>query len=159
MTLSHARDSNTQMSFILVSKQGAELQVSGLDWRPTLELVRKAGLLADDTSELMSAEGYRWHVDGPLADQIAELIQAKLVDMRPGQRMLADLTIMNSPKDGIGLPDERDSASYGWLMQFRDFCRRSGGFEVRGAAWMPNWRVVSLRHGVLDSASKNAGRC
>ena len=122
------------MSFILVSKQGAELQASGWNWRPTLELVRKAGLLADDTYELMSGKGYRWHVDGPLPDQIAELIQAKLVDMRPGQRMLADLTIINSPKDGMGLPDARDSASYGWLLRFRDFCRRSGGFEVRGGA-------------------------
>jgi hypothetical protein len=132
LTLSQARDSNTQISFILVSKQGAELQASDWNWRPTLELARNAGLLADDTFELRSAEGYRWHVDGPLADQIAELIQAKLVDMRPGQRMLSDLTITKSPKDGEFLPDSRDSASYGWLLKFRDFCRRSGGFEARG---------------------------
>jgi hypothetical protein len=99
-----------------------------------LELVRNAGLLADDTIELIAAEGSRCQVDATLANLMATAVEAKVADMKPGQRMLSELTIIKGPKEGGALPDARDSASYGWLLRFRDFCWRSGGFEVRGSA-------------------------
>jgi hypothetical protein len=61
------------MSFILVAKQGSEVQVNGWNWRPTLEL----------------------------------LVREHLLDR-----------------------DDLYSATYEWLVTFRDFCRQSDGFDV-----------------------------
>jgi hypothetical protein len=54
--------------------------------------------------------------------------------------MLADLTVTSSKRAPTALLPNGDaesvdtneiySASYDWLVAFRDFCRQSGGFEV-----------------------------
>jgi hypothetical protein len=60
--------------------------------------------------------------------------------IEPGDRMLADLTVTSSKRAPTALLPNGDaesvdtneiySASYDWLVAFRDFCRQSGGFEV-----------------------------
>ena len=45
------------MGFILVPNSGEDIQVSGWDWRPTLELLRHAGLLEGEAYERMGAQG------------------------------------------------------------------------------------------------------
>ena len=60
--------------------------------------------------------------------------------MKPGDRMVADLAVTSTkrsptvflPNGDIESVDTNDpySASYEWLVAFRDFCRQSGGFEV-----------------------------
>ena len=60
--------------------------------------------------------------------------------MKPEERVLADLTVTDRPKNRliitpdtkIGQIDTIDvySASHEWLVEFRDFSRTSGGFEV-----------------------------
>jgi hypothetical protein len=74
------------------------------------------------------------------ACRIADFIETGLQLMKPEQRVLYDLTITDKPKKPVIITpssktDEIDaidvySASYEWLIKFRDFSRTSGGFEV-----------------------------
>lgn len=128
------------MSFILVPQNGEDLQVNGWTWRPTLELLRAENLISDEIYELMEAQGCGGQVDDEVARRIADVIEHKLAAMKPGERMLADLTSTARPKstytfgpsmklDDIDVNDIY-SASYEWLVTFKDFCRNSGGFKV-----------------------------
>ena len=128
------------MSFILVPKRGDDVQINGWNWRPTLEFLLRSGLIDEDLYERMGAQGAGGEVDAELADHIAEAVERILKVMRPGERMLADLTVTRKPKSKWTItpetrPDELDtndmySATYEWLAEFASFCRRSGGFEV-----------------------------
>jgi len=128
------------MSFILVPKHGDDVQVNGWNWRPTLELLRSENLINAESYERMAAQGCGGQVDAALAFRIAEVIERKLAVMKSGERILADLTVTARPKKEVIItpetkPHEIDnidlySASYEWLVRFRDFCRRSGGFVV-----------------------------
>jgi len=81
-------------------------------------------------------------VDGDLANRFADAIERrlKLADMKEGQRMLADLTVTSdertpatfSPTGSADAVDVNDlySTTYEWLVAFKEFCRRSGGFDV-----------------------------
>ena len=120
------------MSFILVPKNGADVQVNGWNWRPTLLLISRAGLVSDEEYERMGANGCGGMVDAAKALRIAEIIQAQVDKMKTGARMRADFTVtrLTQPVDLRSDPNELYSASYDWLCRFRDFCRTSGGFEV-----------------------------
>ena len=128
------------MSFILVPQKGEDLQLNGWTWRPILELLRAENLISDDNYERMGAQGCSGQVDDEVARRIADAIDHKLAGMKPGERMLADLTSTARPKSTYIFspsmnPDDIDvndiySASYESLVKFRDFCRSSCGFEV-----------------------------
>jgi hypothetical protein len=129
------------MSFILVSKRG-ELQVNAWNWRPTLELLTAENVVTRAQCERLSTNGCGGRVDAETADQIADVIERSLTstNMKPGERMLADLTVTSGSRVATlfshnGCAESVDakdlySASYDWLVAFRDFCRQSGGFEV-----------------------------
>jgi len=129
------------MSFILVSKRG-DLQVNAWNWRATLELLLAENVVTLEQYERLGAHGCGGRVDADTADHIADLIERRLrsTEMKPGERMLADLTVTSSKRvptvllpNGDAEPAERNdsySASYDWLVALRDFCRQSGGFEV-----------------------------
>ena len=57
------------------------------------------------------------------------MVEGKFAEMKPGERMLADLSIRGGPDLESVLAGEY-SASYEWLVKFKDFCRGSGGFTV-----------------------------
>ena len=128
------------MSFIIVPKRGDDLQVNAWNWRPTLELLFREGLISEELHERMGTQGAGSEVDAELADRIAEAIERTLKAMKPGERMLADLTVTDRPKTKWVIapetrPDELDandmySATFKWLAKFAVFCRSSGGFEV-----------------------------
>ena len=128
------------MTFILTPKQGEDVQVNGWNWRPTLELIRAEGLLTEENYERMGANASGGKVDAALAVRIADVLERKLAGMNPGERVRADLTVTALPKvpqrfnpdmnaDDIDVVNLY-SASYEWLVTFKDFCRRSEGFEV-----------------------------
>src|SRR5262245_24125585 len=128
------------MSFILVPKCGDDVQVNAWNWRPTLELLLREGLIGEELHDRMGAQGAGGEVDGELADRIAEAISRALKSMKPSERILYDLTLTDQPKNKwvIGpetQPDDLDindiySATYEWLAEFGEFCKRSGGFKV-----------------------------
>ena len=128
------------MSFILVPTHGDDVQVNAWNWRPTLELLLKEGLIGEELYDRMGAQGAGGEVDAELAQRIAAAIGRTLKGMKPGKRILADLTVADRPKSKWVIepktqPDEIDvndiySATYEWLVKFAEFCRSSGGFEV-----------------------------
>jgi hypothetical protein len=79
------------MSFILVPKEGEDLQVNGWNWRPTLQLLFAAGVITEEDHEVMGCQGCGGKVDQEKAGRIADVVAGKLSGMNPGQRMLADL--------------------------------------------------------------------
>jgi len=129
------------MSFILVSKRG-DLQINAWNWRPTLELLMAENVVTQEQYERLGANGCGGRVDADTAGRIADVIERRLAatKMKPGERLLADLSVTSSkrvpfvfsPNGDLKAAEMADlySASYEWLITFRDFCRHSGGFEV-----------------------------
>jgi hypothetical protein len=129
------------MSFILIAKLGDELQVNAWNWRPTLELLLNEDVVDRELYERLGANGCGAAVGDGVARLIADTIDRRLAasKMAPGQRMLADLTVTAAKRKPVVFSpahneqvDVNDlySASFEWLVSFRDFCRRSGGFKV-----------------------------
>jgi hypothetical protein len=128
------------MAFILVPGRGAELIVNGWNWRPTLSLIRSAGLITEEDYERLGAQGCGGQVDAEVAGRIAAGLERRLATMKPGERMLSDLTITAAPKTDVKFTphtkseeiDTNDlySVSYEWLVTFHDFCNESRGFKV-----------------------------
>ena len=128
------------MSFILIPKNGEDIQINAWNWRPTLALLRDAEIINDDLFERMGTHGFEAEVDVATAGRIADFLDVRLRAMKPEQRVLADLTVTDRPKKRLIItPDTKIdqidavdvySASYEWLVKFRDFSRNSGGFEV-----------------------------
>jgi hypothetical protein len=59
------------MSFILVPKQGEDLQVNAWNWRPTIEFLRVEGIIDDETSELLTLNGRGAQADADLTRRMA----------------------------------------------------------------------------------------
>ena len=128
------------MSFILIPNSGEDIKINAWNWRPTLALLSHANLIDEQQRELMGSNGCGGKVSSETASTIAHFLDEKLKQMTPGQRIRADLTITGKPKKlAVFTPDtkvedvdavEVYSATYDWLVMFRDFCRTSGGFEV-----------------------------
>jgi hypothetical protein len=125
------------MSFILVPRQGDDVQVNAWNWRPTIEFLRVEGIIDDETAELLSLNGCGVQADADLARQMAVAVEGKLQSMRPGERIRGDLSVTGAPKKVAEFhkPESIDavdlySATYEWLVRFKDFCEYCGGFEV-----------------------------
>ncbi len=128
------------MTFILVPSAGEDLQVNAWTWRPTLELLRTTNVINEDDYERMGTQGCGGRVNAELASRIADIVAHKLIGMKPGERLLADLSVSAEHKKLIVFEpnikvDDIDvvnlySARYEWLESFAEFCRNSGGFDV-----------------------------
>jgi hypothetical protein len=129
------------MSFILVPKNGEEVQVNAWNWRPTLELLRCHGVVDDgEACDRLAAQACGGRLTGDDAERAARVVDEQLASMKPGERMRADLTVTAGPRPTVMFsangvkPDvsdiDRYSASFEWLVTFRDFCRTCGGFDV-----------------------------
>jgi hypothetical protein len=127
------------MTFILIPNKGDDVQVNAWNWRPTLEFLRAENIITSEAAELLGcACGAR--VDAALATRMAAAVENKLATLKPGDRMRADLTVTAIPKklqtfgpdtqpDDINV-NELYSATYDWLVTFKEFCKRCDGFLV-----------------------------
>ena len=128
------------MAFILIPNQGDDVQVNAWNWRPTIEFLRAQNIITTDHAELLGSNGCGARVDADLANRIAAAVENKLSTIAPGDRMRVDLTITSNPKvPQVWRPDTQSddidvtnlySATYEWLVTFKDFCKRCGGFMV-----------------------------
>ena len=128
------------MSFILIPNKGEDVQINAWNWRPTLEFLRARNVITSEQAELLGYNGCGARVDADMANQIAEAIENKLSTMAPGDRMRADLTVTSvpkapqvfrpSPRPGDIDDNELYSATYEWLVTFKDFCKLCDGFMV-----------------------------
>ena len=130
----------TRMSFILVPNHGEDIKINAWNWRPTILLLRHASLIDEQQYELLGHAGRGGTLDAGTAAKIADFMDLHLAKMSPGQRLRGDLTITSEPKKrAIFTPNSKVedfdavevySATYEWLVRFRDFCRTSLGFSV-----------------------------
>jgi len=137
--MTHLRRTNL-MSFILIPNIGEDVQVNAWNWRPTLEFLLARNIITSEHAELLGCNGCGARVDADLANQMAAAVENKLSTMALGDRMRADLTVTSIPKApqvfGPGTqPGDIDvtelySATYEWLVKFKDFCKRCDGFMV-----------------------------
>ena len=128
------------MSFILIPNKGEDIQVNTWNWRPTLEFLRARNIITSEHAELLGCNGCGARVDADLANQMAAAVENKLSTLIPGDSMRVDLTVTSVPKvPQVFSPDtqpsdidvtELYSATYEWLVTFKDFCRRCDGFMV-----------------------------
>ncbi len=123
------------MSFTLVPKYGEATEVNVWVWRPTLELIRNGELIDEQSYEKMGRNDGDVQVDAQTAWKIADLIDQTVEKMKPGDRLLSDLSITDKPEKPIVFKSAADvaegySASREWLRTFSIFSRDSGGFGV-----------------------------
>jgi hypothetical protein len=128
------------MAFILTSKRGESVTINAWNWRPTIALLLDAKLIDNETHERLGTHGCRGEIDEETARGIADFIESKLKNMKPGDRIRYDLTVTGEPQELAvfspdGTPPKVDpvdiySSKYEWLVTFRDFCQTSGGFVV-----------------------------
>ena len=128
------------MSFILIPARGEDLKVNGWNWRPTIDLLLQANLIDEKQHELLGNNGCGGAVNSESAAKIADFIDQHLTNMSPGQRLRGDLTITSEPKKRVVFTTDSQiedlnqvevySATYEWLVMFRDFCCTSQGFHV-----------------------------
>ncbi|MEV5889819.1 hypothetical protein [Nonomuraea fuscirosea] len=113
------------MSWTLETPDGRSLSVNAWNWRPTLELLEQAGVLDEETLELL---GYNILVElsGADARRIAVFLDGYLPAVPGEGRVLLDGTVTTEPdtfefhRDDLG---RNYSATAQWLTRFRDFCR------------------------------------
>jgi hypothetical protein len=128
------------MSFILTPNHGEDMKINAWNWRPTILLLRHANLIDEQQHERLGHQGCGGTLDPETAARIRDFMDQHLAKMFPGQRLGGDLTITSEPKKrAVFTPDSRVedfdavevySATYEWLVMFRDFCRTSQGFSV-----------------------------
>jgi len=128
------------MTFILIPNSGEEVQINAWNWRPTIEFLRAQNIITSEHAELLGCNGCGASVDAALANRIAAVVEAKLATLAPGDRVRVDLTVTSAPKvPQVFGPDTKPadidaaelySATYDWLVTFKDFCKRCDGFEV-----------------------------
>jgi hypothetical protein len=128
------------MSFILSPNSGDDVQVNAWNWRPTLEFLRAQDIITSEHAALLGCNGCGAMVDTALAERIAAAVENKLATLAPGDRVRVDLSVTSAPKvPQVFGPDtqpsdidvtELYSATYDWLVTFRDFCKRCDGFLV-----------------------------
>ena len=128
------------MSFILVPVKGEDLTLNAWNWRPILELVFAAGLITEDEHELLGCQGCGARVNAEKARRIADALTRKLESMKPGQRILADLSVSSDQKErAVFSPgsshteidtNELYSTTFECLQTFVRFCEGSAGFQV-----------------------------
>jgi hypothetical protein len=128
------------MSFILIPNKGDDVQVNAWNWRQTLELLWAQDIITSEHAQLLACNGCGATVDAALAERIAAVVENTLARLAPGDRVRVDFTVTSGPKVpqvfGPGTqPSDIDvtelySATYDWLVTFKDFCKRCDGFEV-----------------------------
>jgi hypothetical protein len=121
------------VTFELEPVTGEGISINGWNWRPTLELLDRTGVLSEETLDLMSYNGGGGQATTEQAERIAEFLDGYLADLHPGDRVTLDGRVIAEPDyDRLDRdhPDRNYAATYAWLARFRDFCRSSGGFTV-----------------------------
>jgi hypothetical protein len=120
------------MTVILVSPGGDDVQVNGWNWRPTVNLFGKALGLDEEAVEKLQTGGIGASVSADQASEIAQFLDSYVQSLPRDSRVRLDGSVTEEPRscaiDFVGTSNY--SASYEWLIQFRDFCKTCGGFKV-----------------------------
>jgi hypothetical protein len=111
------------------------VSVNFWNWRPTVEIIREAGLLDVQRLDGLHQQFSGTRITTDEARAIASHLRAiVLPSLTSGARVLIDGTSTTEPDDGTFHrdPSEVDrnySASRSWLEMFATFCESCSGFE------------------------------
>jgi hypothetical protein len=123
----------TPMSWTLETPDGTEVNINSWNWRATLALLERHGVLDEEKLELL---GYNItvQVTGEETRRIAAFLDDYLTGLPGDGRVMLDGSVTTEPDDGTFHRDDlakNYSATASWLTEFRDFCRAAGdGFEA-----------------------------
>ena len=125
------------MSLILVdlARESHDLQCNGWNWRPTVELIRRSGLIDSDRLERMTCSGIGGQVTAEEARAIALFLGTEILPRLKDDEMIhMDGGVSKqpqSPRPIVGTdPYELYAARKSWVESFVTFCKESGGFKV-----------------------------
>jgi hypothetical protein len=122
------------VTVILVPVSAIEdVQVNWWNWRPTVELLRRDGVITAEHAERMHVGMGAMCVPANLAMRIADAIEVVLPTLsEPDERVLLDGAVTAEEPFDPNLPGDSDwyGARRAWLQTFLHFCRASGGFTV-----------------------------
>jgi hypothetical protein len=121
------------MSWTLETPAGASLGVNAWNWRPTVELLERAGIIDAETAGLLGCN-IDVELSGEQARRIAEFLDTYLAGLPGDGRVMLDGSTTTEP-DTYELHRDDLSRNYSatadWLRTFRDFCRAAtNGFTV-----------------------------
>lgn len=107
-----------------------DLQVNWWNWRPTVAILVRAGVVHDDLAERLNVGIGAADITDAQAIAIADAIDAQLASVPEGHRVLLEGEVTDQGPARLTLPAEYDwyGAERDWLLRFVEFCRRSGGF-------------------------------
>jgi len=125
------------MSFHLTDLGNEErIFVNFWNWHPTVEILRRAGLLDEERLEELHVQISRARVTKDEARAIARHLRENVLPSLPETaRVLLDGSVTTAPDDGTfhKLPEDSHknySATRRWLETFASFCETCDGFEV-----------------------------
>jgi len=106
------------------------------NWRPTVEVLRRAGLFDEKRLAESHEQFSRTRVTKDEARAIAHYLREKILPSLPQTgRILLDGSVTTAPDDGTFYRSPEDShKNYGamrsWLEKFASFCETCDGFEL-----------------------------
>ena len=126
------------MGVILVDRasEAEDLRGSWWVWRPTLEIIRAAGIVTDPERLACLGSNLCAEVSEAESRRIAQhLRDAVLPELADDERVLLDLETTDEPDDGtFHRTPETMHRNYGvpreWLERFASFCEACRGFAV-----------------------------
>jgi len=120
------------MTVILQAANGVDVQINQWSWRPTTFLIATALGLDENRIERLQVNGIGETVSPGEARRLTAFLDTYLADFPRDGRLLLDGSITRESEsrelDLVG--NAKYSASYDWLIRFREFCGDSGGFKV-----------------------------
>ena len=106
------------------------------NWRPTVEVLSRAGLLDEKRLAELHEQCSPTRVTKDEARAIAHYLREKVLPSLPQTgRILLDGSITTTPDDGTFYKSPEDShknygAMHSWLEKFASFCETCDGFEL-----------------------------
>ncbi|HSI87667.1 MAG TPA: hypothetical protein VK918_01345 [Pyrinomonadaceae bacterium] len=126
------------MSFTLhdLSSEGFEFTANVWNWKAALEVIKSLDVISEGKVRQMGYNATGTKVDIDEARLIGEALRDKVLPrLEPNKRMLADLSITDTPDDMTLFRDDDEqwknySVNYEWVKEFTEFCLRSKGFQI-----------------------------
>jgi len=120
------------MGVILFAVNGSDVQVNWWNWRPTVGLLHRNGLLADEQAARCVSNGADGKLSEAEAVAVADFLDEVLGNLPADTALGLDGSRRTTIREPLTMPvtDEWYQASSEWLRQFAVFCRGSGGFRV-----------------------------
>ncbi len=123
------------MGFVVIDLNNVEnmLRVNNWNWHPIARLIATFDIIDAERLEMMHYNGATI-IEKEEAHRIGRRIQTEVLPLlRPGERLLLDLTVTDEPD--VGTFHRADlfrnyGTQYEWLNDFAEFCLSCSGFSV-----------------------------